>query len=231
MRFELAIEQDMTVIHTLLTRRKETVATAESCTAGLIAYALTTIAGSSNYVKYGWVVYSEQAKRSELLLPMDVAIYSDRCAEHLARAAKIKSASTYGIGVTGLATPGSGEIWYGIAHPGSSGLGEVSGFRKSYKTGGKYSGDRLEIRHAAACDIIASFRRLLESIDKEFPYAINEKPIVLGSDGRCTCHLDPSIACPLGRVSDDEERCTAAELTQASVVFTLSHFSIQRRPS
>ena len=53
-------------ISTLLTEKKLTIATAESCTGGLIAHNLTNISGSSNYFDRGLVSYSNNAK-NELL--------------------------------------------------------------------------------------------------------------------------------------------------------------------
>jgi nicotinamide-nucleotide amidase len=88
------------------------VATAESCTGGLLAARLTERAGSSAYVLGGLVVYSNEAK-SELAgvdpgLIERVGAVSVEVAEALADGARARLGADYGIGITGIAGPGGG---------------------------------------------------------------------------------------------------------------------------
>ena len=96
----------------MLTERGETVATAESCTGGLLASRITDVAGSSAYFMGGAVCYTAAAKTD--LARVDPAIIaehgevSEEVAIALARGARKRFATTYGIGVTGIAGPGGG---------------------------------------------------------------------------------------------------------------------------
>ena len=90
-----------------------TIATAESCTAGLLAGRLTERAGSSAYVLGGLVVYSDHAKHdlagvsSELI--ERVGAVSEEVAEALAAGARERLGTDVGVGITGVAGPGGGS--------------------------------------------------------------------------------------------------------------------------
>ncbi len=88
------------------------VATAESCTGGLIAGCLTEIAGSSDVVDRGFVTYSNGAKNAMLDVPMTLIVRDGAVSEPVARAmaegAIRRSAADLSIAVTGVAGPGGG---------------------------------------------------------------------------------------------------------------------------
>lgn len=90
-----------------------TVATAESCTGGLIAAALTDIAGSSDVFERGFVTYSNEAKSELLGVPaglIDVqGAVSAEVARAMAEGALIHSRADIAISVTGVAGPGGGS--------------------------------------------------------------------------------------------------------------------------
>jgi nicotinamide-nucleotide amidase len=96
-----------------LLRGKLTIATAESCTAGLVAGRLTDLAGSSAYVLGGLVVYSNQAKIDlagvSAQLIDSVGAVSAEVAEALALGARARVGADIGVGVTGIAGPGGGS--------------------------------------------------------------------------------------------------------------------------
>jgi len=100
------------VVGEKLTRQGKTIAVAESCTGGLLAKLLTDIPGSSKYLTYGWVTYSNEAKTSELGVPADLiqeyGAVSEQVAESMARAARQKAGTDYAIGITGIAGPTGG---------------------------------------------------------------------------------------------------------------------------
>ncbi|WP_292066801.1 CinA family protein [Brevundimonas sp. UBA7664] len=90
-----------------------TIATAESCTGGLVAGALTAIAGSSAVVERGFVTYSNAAK-TELLgvsaeLIEAVGAVSEPVARAMADGALARSRATVSVSVTGIAGPGGGS--------------------------------------------------------------------------------------------------------------------------
>lgn len=89
-------------------------ATAESCTGGLIAGALTEIAGSSDVVDRGFVTYSNEAKMQMLGVPAETLAAHGAVSEQTARAmalgALANSEATVTVAVTGVAGPGGGSI-------------------------------------------------------------------------------------------------------------------------
>ncbi len=89
-------------------------AIAESCTGGLIAAALTAIAGSSEVLERGFVAYSNEAKTELLAVPADLiaaaGAVSDTVAERMAEGALQRSHADIAVSVTGIAGPGGGGI-------------------------------------------------------------------------------------------------------------------------
>ena len=89
------------------------VATAESCTGGLVAGALTDIAGSSDVFECGYVTYSNAAKQAMLGVPADVlerhGAVSRQTAEAMARGALAKCLADVAVAITGIAGPGGGS--------------------------------------------------------------------------------------------------------------------------
>ena len=102
------------------------IATAESCTAGLVAYLLTTVPGSSAVFKRGWVTYDNQAKIEEVAVQrMTIeryGVYSEQVAMEMAHGARMNAGVQYGIGITGVAGPNAdqgveaGSVWIAISH-------------------------------------------------------------------------------------------------------------------
>ncbi len=90
--------------------RRLLVATAESCTGGMVAAALTEIAGSSDVVDRGFVTYSNDAKREMLGVPGPlieaVGAVSDEVARAMAEGALAHSRAGVAVAVTGIAGPG-----------------------------------------------------------------------------------------------------------------------------
>ena len=111
-----------------LRRRGWQLATAESCTGGLVAAALTDVAGSSDVFDRGFVTYSNAAK-TELLgvRPETLAAHgavSEAVAAEMALGALERSAARIAVSVTGIAGPGGsdfkpeGRVCFGLAHDG-----------------------------------------------------------------------------------------------------------------
>jgi nicotinamide-nucleotide amidase len=89
------------------------VAVAESCTGGLVAAALTEIAGSSAVFERGFVTYSNEAKQDLLRVPGDLlaseGAVSAACAEAMAAGALASSRADIAVAITGIAGPGGGS--------------------------------------------------------------------------------------------------------------------------
>lgn len=88
-------------------------ATAESCTGGWIAQAVTSVAGSSEWFERGFVAYSDHAKRELLGVREDTlsrhGAVSEETAREMARGALAHSRATLAVAVTGIAGPGGGS--------------------------------------------------------------------------------------------------------------------------
>ena len=110
---DLLIDEDSLLkISNLLEQRNITVATAESCSGGLIAHTLTNISGSSVYFDRGIVSYSNKAKIDLLGIKEDIleefGAVSEQVAEAMAEGVRIKSNVDIGIATTGIAGPTGG---------------------------------------------------------------------------------------------------------------------------
>ena len=102
-----------TEILDVLERQGLRLAVAESCTGGLVAAALTAIAGSSAVVDRGFVTYSNQAKAEMLGVPMPLidakGAVSREVAVAMAEGALRNSAADISVAITGIAGPGGGS--------------------------------------------------------------------------------------------------------------------------
>lgn len=122
-------------------------ATAESCTGGLIAGALTEIAGSSDVVDRGFVTYSNEAKMQMLGVPAETLTAHGAVSEQTARAmalgALANSDAGVSVAVTGVAGPGGGsaEKPVGLVHFAAA---TPDGIIAEHRV---FEGDRGAVRH------------------------------------------------------------------------------------
>ena len=111
------------------TARGRAIATAESCTGGLVSGALTAVAGSSAVVERGFVTYSNAAKAELLGVPAELidrhGAVSDPVARAMAEGALVHSAAAVSVAVTGIAGPGGGspDKPVGLVHFAAAGPG------------------------------------------------------------------------------------------------------------
>lgn len=95
-----------------LKRKEQMLATAESCTGGWVAQALTSVAGSSDWFERGYVTYSNAAKREALGVPKATLLRHGAVSEPTARAMAIgalrRSRADVALAITGIAGPGGG---------------------------------------------------------------------------------------------------------------------------
>ena len=140
-----------------------TIATAESCTGGLIAGALTEIAGSSAVVDRGFVTYSNEAKQEMLGVPAatlaSAGAVSAETAEAMVEGALARSAADLAVAVTGVAGPGGGTaekpvglVWFAVGRRGGS-------LRTQRRV---FPGDRSAVREATVLHAIALLAGLAE---------------------------------------------------------------------
>jgi nicotinamide-nucleotide amidase len=175
LELEAALEQKLgrylystdgrTVEELVLDRCRErgwSLATAESCTGGLIAAGLTAIPGSTDVVTGGIVAYANEVKTSELDVPAALierhGAVSAEVAEAMARGARERLGVDVAVSVTGIAGPGGGTeekpvglVYFHAETPEASRGGSFS-----------FPGDRDSIRRRAVVASLHLLRRLLE---------------------------------------------------------------------
>lgn len=164
--FDPALLQAATTLLAECRSRGLMLATAESCTGGLIAAALTEIAGSSNVVDRGFVTYSNGAKSDMLGVPPELieanGAVSSPVAASMATGALQRSKAALTIAVTGVAGPGGGTVakpvgtvWFGLGVRGGATVTERQVF----------PGDRAAIRQAT----VAHALKMLEAAVRAQP--------------------------------------------------------------
>jgi nicotinamide-nucleotide amidase len=147
----------------LLIDKKLTIATAESCTGGLVAKRLTDTAGSSVYMERGVVTYSNKSKEELLSVPAEVlnehGAVSRETAQAMAEGIRWNARTDLGLSITGIAGPGGGTpskpvglVYIGLATP--DGV-TVKGFN--------FPGDRTAVRFASSQKALDMVRRYLIS--------------------------------------------------------------------
>jgi nicotinamide-nucleotide amidase len=161
---EFDLEALASTLGAQLLKRHWRVATAESCTGGLAAGAITAIAGSSDWFDRGFVTYSNDAKRDVLGVTettlRDHGAVSERTAIEMADGALSRSNATLAVSITGIAGPGGGTL--------SKPVGMVC-FAWARKSGATTSathylpGNRAQIRSASVAIALRGLLEIAES--------------------------------------------------------------------
>jgi nicotinamide-nucleotide amidase len=160
------VEQLVERLAALLRERQWMLATAESCTGGMIAAACTDLAGSSEWFERGFVTYSNEAKTESL--GVDAALIdghgavSEVVARAMAFGAVRHSRAQVSVAVTGIAGPGGGSpgkpvgtVWFGFMADG----------KLSSETR-RFDGDRAAVRRQT---LEHALQRLIERIEETAP--------------------------------------------------------------
>ncbi len=145
-----------------LRARGATMASAESCTGGLIAAACTELSGSSDWFERGFVTYSNAAKTDSLGVPAALieahGAVSEPVARAMAEGAVAHSAARHALAVTGVAGPTGGSadkpvgtVWFGWCTP--------AGLASEHR---RFDGDRAAVRAQAVRHALAG---LLQRLD------------------------------------------------------------------
>jgi len=149
------------VVGSLLAARGATLAVAESCTGGMLAERITSVAGSSRYFVGGVLVYSDEMKEKLLGIPPELiaqhTAVSQPVAEMMATRVRQRTGTSYGLAITGIAGPEGGDaerpvgtVYVGLAAPEGS---SARPFR--------FLGDRERIRRLAVQSALDLLRRQL----------------------------------------------------------------------
>ncbi len=150
------------VIGAVLAAKKLTVATAESCTGGLLAHRLTNVPGSSNYFVGGVVTYSDQAKQKLLDVRAAVLVaygaVSEAIAREMARGARRLFGCDIALAITGIAGPSGGTLQKPV------GLTFIALAAPDVEWCEKYvwKGDRLQNKEQSAEAALRLLQRYLE---------------------------------------------------------------------
>jgi nicotinamide-nucleotide amidase len=155
----------------LCKEKRLTVATAESCTGGLVAGALSDISGSSAVLDRGFVTYSNEAKQQMLgVTPSTLDVYgavSKECAEEMARGALARAQVDLAVSITGIAgptgaTPGKpiGLVYFCAA----SRSGRVIAHDRKFGDIG-----RSNVRRASVIQALAMLQELVEEEELKPP--------------------------------------------------------------
>lgn len=159
---ELLAQYSRGLVADLMLKHQWTLATAESCTGGLIAGACTDLAGSSTWFERGFITYSNAAKTE--MLGVDAALIathgavSEAVVRAMAQGALRHSHAQVAVAVTGVAGPTGGSadkpvgtVWFGWATPAGS-HSEVQHF----------AGDRAAVRAATVHHALTHLAELLK---------------------------------------------------------------------
>jgi nicotinamide-nucleotide amidase len=161
---EQAVLAQASALLDLCRGKKLKIATAESCTGGLVAATLTEIAGSSDVVERGFVTYSNEAKHEMLGVPLATlerhGAVSRETAEAMAKGALAHAPVDLAVSITGIAGPGSavpgkpiGLVHFGAASRG----GQLIHHERRYGDIG-----RAQVRRASVIEALAMLRDLAE---------------------------------------------------------------------
>ncbi len=150
---------------TALTAEGLTISTAESCTGGLIAGALTSVAGSSAVVYGGFVTYANEAKIAMVGVPFGLlrahGAVSKEVAMAMAEGALAAAGTHLGVAVTGVAGPGGGsaEKPVGLVHFAVASGDETRHLRKAFDP----AWSREQIRHASVIEALKLVQKAARS--------------------------------------------------------------------
>jgi nicotinamide-nucleotide amidase len=137
--------------------------TAESCTGGWVAQALTSVAGSSEWFERGFVTYSDNAKRELLGVRAETlsqhGAVSEETAREMARGALERSRGTLALSVTGVAGPGGGSAEKPVGMVCFAWAGKAG---ELHSETCNFRGDRESVRRQS---VVRALQGVLEALD------------------------------------------------------------------
>src|SRR5688500_6698099 len=151
-----------------LASSRKFIATAESCTGGLLAKMLTDVPGSSAYFGRGWVTYDAEAKQEVLgvgfKMIREQGLVSEAVAVAMATGARQRADATFGIGITGVAGPGGGTEKTPVGTACIAVVREDGFLARTFN----FPGDREMIRDRAAKMALTMLR--FQLLGRELPF-------------------------------------------------------------
>lgn len=145
--------------------KKLMVATAESCTGGLVIGALTDIAGSSAVVERGFVTYTNEAKQEMLGVPADTlaqhGAVSREIAEAMAKGVLAHCPADLAVSITGIAGPGGGTAAKPVGLVHFAAASRVGGFIHRERRFGDIG--RTEVRRLSVLEALSMLSELAAS--------------------------------------------------------------------
>ncbi|MGY3896821.1 CinA family protein [Aeromonas enterica] len=162
MKLDAEIEHIATELGLALSQRGWLAATAESCTGGGVATAITDIAGSSGWFDRGFVTYTNEAKQQMLGVSdrslREQGAVSEAVVLEMARGALVNSSAAISVAISGIAGPGGatedkpvGTVWFAWA--------DRSGRHHSLLA--RFDGDRRQVRQQAVRQALSGLLALL----------------------------------------------------------------------
>lgn len=145
----------------LLQKEKLTVATAESCTGGMLAARLINVSGVSESLKVSYITYSDKAKRNILGVKKgtleEFGAVSSEAAEEMAKGAAISANADVAVATTGIAGPkgGSGQKPVGLVYIACNVKGKIR--VEKYQ----FSGSRMKVRENAVASALTLMRKCI----------------------------------------------------------------------
>jgi len=175
------------VVGELLRKAGRRVATAESCTGGLVAERFTRVAGSSDYFLGAAVTYTDRLKQDLLGVPEELlrqhGAVSEPVARSMARGVRERLGADYGIGITGIAGPGGGSadkpvgtVHIAVAGPGEDGDAADDVVHRRVR----FPGDRERVRHQSGQLALEMLRRRL--LDEPQPEVVGADQLASGDE-------------------------------------------------
>ena len=158
---------DIATLISKLSQANLTVATAESCTGGLIASSIVDVAGASDCFNEGYITYSNEAKMKNLGVNAKTleayGAVSEQTAAEMAKGVRRVASADFGLSSTGIAGPGGGSPSkpVGLVY-----LACAYGADKCQIVKLNLSGDRSQVRQAAAKEAIKLLTNCLLSLEE-----------------------------------------------------------------
>ena len=149
----------------LLTDKKVTISTAESCTGGLLGHVLTSVSGSSAYFDRGIISYTNEAKHELLDVSMqdldEFGAVSEQVAKAMCEGVRTNAKTDIGVSTTGIAGPtgGSKDKPVGLVYIG------VSNKKRTLVNRFVFMGTRLENKDATCVEALKMITQIVNELD------------------------------------------------------------------